>query len=166
MKISKRQLRRIIREATAAEMERWESDYRDPPVEYESEDIKYDHPSEKLKSTWSSDERDEPSLLDRFKSMLSDEEREKMDSYDHPSEELKKRWVSESSWGDRPSWEDDASHPDYDKYAGTEYDQGFDDRLNHLDPVLPEDEDYMQGWYDAGGELAAKPDEGIRRRGW
>jgi hypothetical protein len=127
MKITKRQLRRIIKEATAAEMERWESDYRDPQTEsgVENKDLKYDHPSEELKSKWSSDERDEPSLLDRFKSMLSDEEREKMDSYDHPSEELKKRWVSESSLGDRPSWEDDVTHPnspDYDPSWNTEVD--------------------------------------------
>jgi len=46
------------------------------------------------------------------------------------------------------------------------YETGFDDALQHMDPMNPEDEDYMQGWRDGRDEMAPKPDEGIRRRGW
>ena len=58
-----------------------------------------------------------------------------------------------------------------DWYDGTttmsSYDMGFDDAaVNQVDPMEPENEEYMQGYRDGKGELAPMPDEGIRRRGW
>tara|TARA_B100001123_G_C15003861_1_gene904637 strand:+ start:296 stop:661 length:366 start_codon:yes stop_codon:yes gene_type:complete len=80
-----------------------------------------------------------------------------------------RRQLPPKDWKDH--WDDikmklEEKWPRPEHLAGETYQSGYDDRLNHRDPANPNDEEYMQGFHDAEGELAPMPDEGIRRRGW
>ena len=62
------------------------------------------------------------------------------------------RRIIRESWGDRPSWEDDASHPDSPDYSPhgdeAEYDRGYQDGFDGVPPASDATTDYDAGYED------------------